>query len=78
MMNQDLITLILLLVFKTQFLSDYDIALKNLNEQYRLSIVDYKLYHPNLLGNDTYIYYYQKTHCEFNIVKLKMTLKKKQ
>ena len=45
-------------MLKSQFLNDYDVALKHLNEQYGLSKVDYILYHPNLLINDKYIGYY--------------------
>ena len=41
-------------------LSDYDGALKHLNEQYGLSMVEYKFYHPNLLRNDNFIKSYQK------------------
>ena len=62
---------------KTKFLSDYDVALKHLNEQYGLSIMDYKLYHPNLLKNDAFIKHYQKIHCDYDVGKPKSNLKKK-
>ena len=62
---------------KTKFLSDYDVALKHLNEQYGLSKVDYKLFHPNLLRNDVYINHYQQIHCDFDVVKPKNKLTKK-
>ena len=39
-------------------------------------MVDYKLYHQNLLRSDNYIHHYQKTHYDFDVVKPKMTLKK--
>ena len=47
-----------------------------MNEQYGSSMVDYKLYHQNLLRSDNYIHHYQKTHYDFDVVKPKMTLKK--
>ena len=58
-------------------LSDYDVALKHLNEQYCLSKVEYKLYHPNLLKNDVYINHYQQICCNFDFVKLKNKLTRK-
>ena len=36
-------------VLKCKCVSDYDLVLKHLNKQYGLLIVDYILYHPNLL-----------------------------
>ena len=58
-------------MLKSKKLSDYDVALKHLNELYSLSQVEYKLYHPNLLRNDVFIYHYQKTHSDFDVVKAK-------
>ena len=58
-------------------LSDYDVVLKHLNEQYGLSKVDYKLLHPNLLRNDVYINHYQQIHCDFDVIKPKNKLSKK-
>ena len=46
-------------MLKSKKLSDYDVALKYLNEQYGLSKVEYKLYRPNLLRNDVFINHYQ-------------------
>ena len=63
-------------MLKPNVLSDYDVALKNLNEQYGLSKVDYKLFHPNLLRNDVYIHRYQQIHCDFDVVKPKNKLTK--
>ena len=40
-----------------------------MNEQYCLSKVEYKLYHPNLLRNDIFIKHYQTIHCDFDVVK---------
>ena len=42
-------------MLKFKFVSDYGVVLKHLIEQYGLSIVDYKWYHPNLLRNDALI-----------------------
>ena len=42
-------------MLKSKQLSDYDVVLKHLNEQYSLSKVEYKLHHPNLLRNDIFI-----------------------
>ena len=39
-----------------------DVALNYLNEQYSLSKIEYKLFHPNLLRNDVYINHYQQIH----------------
>ena len=64
-------------MLKSKKLSDYDVALKHLNEQYGLSKVDYKLFHPNLLRNDVYINHYQQIHCDFDVVKPKNKLTKK-
>ena len=47
-------------MLKCKFVSDHDVVLKYFNKQYGLSIVDYKLYHPNLLKNDAFIKHYQK------------------
>ena len=58
-------------MLKPKCLSNYDVALKHLNEQYGLSKVDYKLFHPNLLRNDVCINHYQQIHCDFDVVKLK-------
>ena len=52
-------------MLKSKKLSDYDVALKHLNEQYGLSKVEYKLYHPNLLRDDIFINRYQQIHCDF-------------
>ena len=57
--------------------SDYDVALKYLNQQNGLSIVDYKLYHPDLLRDDTFIKQYQTIYCDFGDGKLKIYLKEK-
>ena len=43
---------------KIKYLNDYDVACKYLNEEYSLSKIDYKLYHPNLLRYDEYIKHY--------------------
>ena len=51
-------------MLKYKFVSDYDVVLKYLNEQYGLSIVDYKLYHPNLVRNDIFI----KNHQKINVI----------
>ena len=64
-------------MLKSRILSDYDVALKHLNEQYCLSKVEYKLYHPNLLKNDVYINHYQQICCNFDFVKLKNKLTRK-
>ena len=64
-------------MLKSKQLSDYDVALKDLNEQYGLSKVEYKLYHPNLLRNDIFIKHYQKIHCDFDVVKPKKHIDKK-
>ena len=64
-------------MLKSTFISDCDVALKHLNEQYGLSKVEYKLYHPNLLRNDVYINYYQQIHCDFDVVKPKNKLTRK-
>ena len=64
-------------MLKPKFLSDYDVALNHLNEQYGLSKVDYKLFHPNLLRNDVYINHYQQIHCDFDVIKPKNKLSKK-
>ena len=40
---------------KCKFVSDYDVALKHQDEQYGLSIMDHKFYHPNLLKNDVFV-----------------------
>ena len=64
-------------MLKCKFVSDYDVALKYLNEQYGLSIMDYRLYHPKLLKNDAFIEHYQKIHCDFDVGKPKSNLKKK-
>ena len=64
-------------MFKCKFVSEYDVALKHLNEQYGLSIMDYKLYHPNLLKNDAFIKHYKKIHCDYDVGKPKSNLKKK-
>ena len=48
-----------------------------MNEQYGLSKVDYKLFHPNLLRNRVYINHYQHIHCDFDVVKPKNKLTKK-
>ena len=63
-------------MLKCKFVSDYDVALKHLNAQYGLSIVNYKLYHPNLLRNDAFIKNCQKINCEFDVGKSKSYLKK--
>ena len=47
-------------MLQSKFLSDHDVAINNLNQQYGLSKVEYKLYHPNLLRNDIFVYHYQK------------------
>ena len=64
-------------MLKSKQLSDYDVVLKHLNEQYSLSKVEYKLHHPNLLRNDIFIKHYQKNHCDFDVVKPKNTLTRK-
>ena len=64
-------------ILTSKNLSDYDVALKHLNEQYGLSKVDYKLFHPNLLRSDVYINHYQQIHCDFNVIKPKNKLTKK-
>ena len=46
-------------MLKSNKLSDYDVTIKHLNEQYGLSKVEYKLYYPNLSRNDVFINYYQ-------------------
>ena len=56
-------------MLKWKKLSDYDVALKHLNEQYGLSKVEYKLNHPNLLRNGVFINHYQQIHCDFGAVK---------
>ena len=61
-------------MLKSKKLSDYDVALKHLNEQYGLSKVEYKLFHPNLLRNDVYINHYQQIHWDFDVVKPKNKL----
>ena len=63
-------------MLKSKISSDYDVVLKHLNEQYGLSNVEYKLYHPNLLRNGIFIKHYQKNYCNFDVVKPKKTLKK--
>ena len=77
MMNQDLKTMIYICYVEIEILSDYDIALKHLNEQYGLLMVEYKLYHTHLLRNDNFIKHYQKIHCDFDFVKSKNTITKK-
>ena len=57
--------------------NEEDVALIHLNEQYGLSIVDLKLYHPNLLEYDRFIKNYQKIHCDFDVGKPKKKLEKK-
>ena len=42
-------------MLKSKKLSDYDVTIKHLNEQYGLSKVEYKLYYPNLSRNDVFI-----------------------
>ena len=59
-------------MLKPNILSEYDITLKHFNEQYGLSKVEYKLYHPNLLRNDVYFNHYQQIHCDFDVVKPKI------
>ena len=65
------------IILKNQSLSDYDVALNYLNEQYGLSKVEYKLYNPNLLRNDVYINHYQQIYCDFDVVKPKNKLTRK-
>ena len=64
-------------MLKPKKLSDYDVTLKHLNEQYGLLMVEYKLYHTHLLRNDNFIKHYQKLHCDFDFVKSKNTITKK-
>ena len=67
-----------LVTLKSKLLIDYDVALKHLNEQYGLSKVKYKLYHPNSSRNDIFIKHYQNIHCDFDVVKPKNHIKKRQ
>ena len=64
-------------MLKPRSLRDYYVASKHLNEQYGLSKVDQKLFHPNLLRNDVYINHYQQIHCDFDVIKPKNKLSKK-
>ena len=47
-------------MFQSKKLNDYYIVLKDLNEQYSLLKVDYKLYHPNLLRYEKQIEKFQE------------------
>ena len=48
-----------------------------MNEQYGLSEVEYKLFHPNLLRNDVYINHYQQIYWDFDVIKPKNKVTKK-
>ena len=49
-----------------------------MNEQYGLLKVEYKLYHPNILRIDILIKHYQKNHYDFDVVKPKTHIDKKE
>ena len=51
---------ILSCILKSYYLNDYDVAFKNLNEEYGVVKMDCKLYNPNLLRNGEYIDHYQQ------------------
>ena len=48
-------------------MNDYNVAMKYLNEQYGSSLIDYKVYHPNVLRNDEYIDHDQEIHRDFTV-----------
>ena len=46
---------------------NYYIAIHYLTNKFRYSLVDYKLYRPNLLRNNEYIDYHQEIHRDYKV-----------
>ena len=62
-------------ILETKFKYDFSVAMYYLKNNYEFSLVDFKLYRPNLITNDGYINHYQKVHL---MVKLKSSLTDKK
>ena len=63
---------------------DFSVAISYLNKNYKFSLLDYKMYCPNLITNDGYIDHHQKVYRDYEVkfpkivIKLKKNLKNKK
>ena len=54
-------------LLESKFNFDYSVAMYYLKNNYKCSLLDFKLYRPNLITNDGYINHYQKVYRDFKI-----------
>ena len=60
-----------------KFKYDFSVAMSYLSKHYGFSLLQFKLYRPNLITNDGYINHYQKIHRDFKITFPKMIVRLK-
>ena len=54
-------------ILESKFKYDFSVAVYYLKKNYYFSLIDFKLYRPNLITNDGDINHYQKVHRDFKV-----------